>query len=432
MNSPLRFCDGIFDFGNALTILGFLFLAAMFLTRSPRKDYFFLRLGLSSLLILALSVFVPHIPGLVDNGLQAWTFFRFTFFVFLSALPIYFSFRITLTSTITVASTGYMLQHLCSRIASIIRNNSTFLDGLPATTRYHVIMLILIIPVAIAALFSVGHVARKSEFYKNNNVPIALLSMGLVVLCVLAQRFESTMDIVSHVYVIALCIIGVVSQYFFHLAFRSAQDKAILETMLREEQQQYEASRAAIELINIKCHDLKHQLSVLEGKVDGQEIARINDTIAEFDANFRSENKALDIVLSQKSYLALNLGVKLTCFGNGKAISFMEDTDVYSLFGNALDNALEASEKVEDKQKRSISLTIDERQGMVVISVLNYFNTAFTPNVAHPRTTKGDEAYHGFGLRSIKYIASKYGGDASISIDGEIFSLTVYLCPKAK
>lgn len=104
-------------------------------------------------------------------------------------------------------------------------------------------------------------------------------------------------------------------------------------------------------------------------------------------------------------------------------MSFMAEQDIYSLFGNAIDNAVEALSQVEDEEKRVVGI-IAKRKGMFVS--LQFYNYCPQPpqfSGGLPVTTKADKQYHGFGTRSIRMIAQKYGGEMDISVENQVFNL---------
>ena len=102
----------------------------------------------------------------------------------------------------------------------------------------------------------------------------------------------------------------------------------------------------------------------------------------------------------------------------------MQETDIYSLFGNALDNSIEASLQVNEN-KRIISLTSSEKNNLLFVTLKNYTKNKpiFIDNL--PQTTKDDKNYHGFGSKSIKRIVEKYNGTIHYFYDKEIFTLSI-------
>lgn len=105
----------------------------------------------------------------------------------------------------------------------------------------------------------------------------------------------------------------------------------------------------------------------------------------------------------------------------------MSPTDLYSLFGNALDNAFDAVRAVDDPDKRSISLLVQRVAGMVSVHIENYYAGTVAFEDGLPRTTKADTSSHGFGVKSMRLIAESYDGSLTMGTNGETFYLNVLI-----
>lgn len=205
------------------------------------------------------------------------------------------------------------------------------------------------------------------------------------------------------------------------------------ERLMAERERQYALSRESIEAINLKCHNLRHQIRHLSdtgaAAVDKGVLADIAREVAVYDSSVRTGNDALDTILTEKSLLCERRGVTLTCMADGSALSFMAAADIYSFFGNALDNALEAVSALPDDAMRSISLLVRRQAGMTSIHVENFHapgaHLDFEDGL--PQTTKGDRMSHGFGTRSMRATAVRYGGTIAFSSDGGTFCLDALL-----
>ena len=104
----------------------------------------------------------------------------------------------------------------------------------------------------------------------------------------------------------------------------------------------------------------------------------------------------------------------------------MKSADVYSLFGNALDNAIEAVMKLQDKSKRVIGLKVYSVGGLVTVNIKNFYQGKIDLNAEGlPATTKSDKAYHGYGMKSIHMIVEKYDGNLSVQTKDEVFNLNI-------
>lgn len=116
----------------------------------------------------------------------------------------------------------------------------------------------------------------------------------------------------------------------------------------------------------------------------------------------------------------------MSVIADGNCLSFIKESDIYSLFGNALDNAIEASIPLP-KEKRYVSLVISSKNSFVHISVQNFYEGELTLKDGLPTTKKEDKNNHGFGVKSMEILVSKYHGDLSIQGKNGIFLLNIII-----
>ena len=196
----------------------------------------------------------------------------------------------------------------------------------------------------------------------------------------------------------------------------------------------YEMSHEGIVSLQTKCHDLKHQIRAIRseaGKARFDEyLNELEDSINEYSTVIECGNQTVDIVLTEKNILCYSNHVKFSYMIDGSLFNFLTEREIYSLFGNALDNALEAVTKIENPEGRMITLRSNSRGGMIVLQVENTFagDVSLTDD-ALPHTTKTGSG-HGFGLRSIQRIAEKHGGTMTLRIEEGVFRLTVVMQPQ--
>ncbi len=198
-----------------------------------------------------------------------------------------------------------------------------------------------------------------------------------------------------------------------------------LERILDDGKRQYEYEKRNIETINIKCHDLKHQLAAMKGKLYEEQIRELSEAIDFYDAGIKTGNEALDVVLTQKNFYCAQHGIRLTCLLDGSRYGAVARHELYAMFGNAIDNAIEAVEKLPE-DKRVISVTEKSTGGFIAVRVENYFDGKITIENGLPLTDKKGEG-HGFGVKSIKMIAEKYNGGAAVSTHDDVFTLDIFL-----
>lgn len=208
------------------------------------------------------------------------------------------------------------------------------------------------------------------------------------------------------------------------------QEKEIVEHLLYERKRQYELSRENIETINHKCHDLKHQIRALEHVSEGERsdyIRELEDAIGIYDAVVETGNEVVNTIISEKALICGRRDIRLSCMVDASHLDFMSTLDIYALLGNALDNAIENVSRYADKDKRIISLTICAVGDFLSIQINNYCedNVVFADGL--PVTTKRNKDYHGFGMKSMRHLAKKYGGSMATSIADNMFTLQILL-----
>ena len=89
------------------------------------------------------------------------------------------------------------------------------------------------------------------------------------------------------------------------------------------------------------------------------------------------------------------------------------------------DNAIRAAAALDDPQKRFISVSVWEKNGLVLFQFENYYEGTLEFDGALPKTTKDSTSAHGYGLKSIQQTAQKYGGQMTLHTDNHLFLLRV-------
>lgn len=154
-------------------------------------------------------------------------------------------------------------------------------------------------------------------------------------------------------------------------------------------------------------------------------MRQIVNSVNIYDSAFKTGNEALDIILTEKNFICMSEGIRLTCVADGKVFEGFKPSDVYALFGNALDNAIEAVRGL-DEDRRIVKITQKIRSGVCCIYVENYFNGTLQFKDELPET-QNDKNFHGFGMKSMRYILSRYGGSLAATAKGGVFTLKMLI-----
>lgn len=213
--------------------------------------------------------------------------------------------------------------------------------------------------------------------------------------------------------------------------YMAEKESSSMQALLRSQYEQYRYYQSTQEMIHIKYHDLKHQITGLRAETDVEKRKEWLDRLErELDENHlvdRTGNQVLDTILGAKIFQGQKIHARFTCVCDGKLLDHMHVTDICTIFGNALDNALEAVAMIEDPEQRLIHLTIKKNKKFILINVMNYCgdveDVEDMTEGGHLKTSKYDKENHGFGIKSIRYTVEKYGGTLNIDRKNGWFGL---------
>ena len=130
------------------------------------------------------------------------------------------------------------------------------------------------------------------------------------------------------------------------------------------------------------------------------------------NANAATGNEVLDVVLTEKSLLCESRGIQLNAVANGSCLGFFEAGDLYALFANALDHAVESAVQVSRPECRVIDLLVCVRQGFVVVNIISPLRP---PEQQANRSAQ-------YELKVIRRIVQKYKGTLTLEEQGEFFA----------
>ena len=204
-------------------------------------------------------------------------------------------------------------------------------------------------------------------------------------------------------------------------------DLKMTKKMLKEENDHYEREKAIIDVLNVKSHDLKHQLMNAKKTLSNEDYEELGKIVSSYDSFVKTGNAAVDVILTEKELLCQKNNIRFTAMIDGRKLTFMKESDLYSLLGNILDNAMEAVAKLTKDEDKVISISTEEKGGFLLIHQENLYDGNIVFKNDELQTTKDDKLYHGFGTKSIKLIVNKYNGDVSIKTSDRKFVLDIML-----
>ena len=408
-------------------------LVAVFLVswKIERRSYYALRLILCVFVIFGYKFGFDAVlrSMTISSSLRLLLFTLDSFMLYcLSMAAVGVCCRCDLWAMMFCSTAGYCMQHMSQRTYLFI---SDFL--LTGLNMYWSAALLTVITAAyyIVLYRSLIRSADYRGTMLDSKIQISVSFIAVAITIFLNSfAFRASMDNAeAQAYIMIFSALAAVLVFFVEFGWLAAKkaeiENGILQQMSDSDRQQYLIEKDIIDLMNIKCHDLKHQIAGLQGQVSEKELNDLNHTINIYDSIYKTGNHALDVTLTRKALLCEKKNIVMTCILDGHRLDFLSEEDVYSLFSNLLDNAIEAVDQIEDGPKRIISVTMRTTGSAVIIHEENYMSAVPQFVDGLPHTTKQDDHYHGFGTRSIRMVCEKHQGICNMSASGDIFEVDI-------
>lgn len=218
-------------------------------------------------------------------------------------------------------------------------------------------------------------------------------------------------------------LLYIVQKSSIHLKYdKSLEENNFLKEKEKMQLTYYEMFRNREDEVRRINHDIKNNLQVMYSLDDEEKrkemIDKINCNLDKHYLKKYTSQDILNVVLNIKVKEARNKKINIDVSVKRK-LDFMEDIDVSNLITNILDNAIEATEKTDD---RIINLVIRKKMNYVIIECENTFDGEIKINKKKQLiTTKNGD--HGYGTKIIKNVLDKYNGNLEYDINGNIFKL---------
>ncbi|MGM9538946.1 MAG: GHKL domain-containing protein [Candidatus Onthomonas sp.] len=225
------------------------------------------------------------------------------------------------------------------------------------------------------------------------------------------------------------CIIYLVQTLYLEGVMKS--ELTAINNTLSQQYRQYLDFKEVSEYIGEQCHDLKHQIQEIRASYSDEEreayLREMEQAVKTYQAWYVTGNSVLDSILTQKRLYCAKHDIELTCTADGKALEGLAARDICTIFGNLLDNAIEAVSGYEERENRVIHGEVCRKQSFLIIRIDNYFSGPDGLDDQIPETTKRDKTRHGYGLKSVRYVVEQYGGSLVLKAEHHWFIVKIMI-----
>ena len=206
----------------------------------------------------------------------------------------------------------------------------------------------------------------------------------------------------------------------------------VAEEIIKQQTEQYNFLLKNNEDILKLKHDYKNFIIGILAEIKSENYSNIENRLTEqanvldkFSGDSISGNSIVDTVLRYKTSFAKSKNIDVIVTYKNLQNIYISGIDMSILLGNALDNAIEAVELVEDTDLKRIEVFVYIKNSQIYIIVKNPVKTNI--NVEHLQTTKKNNFGHGYGILNMRSIVQKYEGSVTFDCEGNVFSTLIVL-----
>ena len=178
-------------------------------------------------------------------------------------------------------------------------------------------------------------------------------------------------------------------------------------------------------------HDMKNHVIALSALSRNKEWEKMDDYLKSMESialdagGDMTGNKVVDALLFQKRKQSEEENVKWECDVQVPKGCCINEFDLCVLFGNILDNALEACVRMQRGEYRFINIQARTVKKCFLIEVKNSMD--MTEKYAEGFTNKGNPQEHGIGLLNVSDVVNKYNGAVNTEAENGIFVISVLM-----
>ena len=244
---------------------------------------------------------------------------------------------------------------------------------------------------------------------------VSLVSLGALMK---VSLYNSEMKIYILVGMSCIVVADIVT-YLFFVIMNKEYENTIKAKLLEQQNESLKKNlsdeEAFINEMKTVRHDIKNQLLTILRYADEGKINDIKNYVNVLTNNhlpnilnyISTDNSALDAVINSKIAVCNQENIFMEVNIKKNTSIYISPADIAALFGNLLDNAIEAAKNTDE---RRIQIDIHENGNYLIVLICNSIKSSVLKDNVFLQTSKPDKEIHGIGIRSVKKVVEKYNG----------------------
>jgi sensor histidine kinase YesM len=247
-------------------------------------------------------------------------------------------------------------------------------------------------------------------------VPVVTI-VSLSALMMAAMRYD---DILGYIIcgMSGILLANIITYYFFSTLNKEYENELkikLLEQNNENAEKELESAGAFVQQMQSARHDMQNQLTIISNYIDAGKygearkyINSLSDTYLPTVKSFiNTDNEAFNAIVNSKIAVCDQKNIYIEIKEMKNVLKDFNAIDTGILFGNLLDNAIEAAQETDS---RRITVDIMQKGHYLSVLVTNSIKTSVLKTNEELRTSKDDKLLHGIGIKSVKALVEKYDG----------------------
>ncbi len=345
------------------------------------------------------------------------------------------SLKLRLTSTVLI----YVVLAIAESFIAIVTGLLNLNEFIPNTNLELIVILIsskifsYIIVLALSNFKMVKSSIIVSTFHWFSIIIIPISTLISTIMLISKVSVNNSIFII--VSVLLMFLINIFVFYLYDLLMKMYNDK--MEKQLLQQQnnaysKQFEIINQSQENIKMLRHDMKNHITSLQSLIeinDNESALKYLKDIYNYcnypDKYVKSGNSEIDSILNYKINKAARFGINVNTILNIPQKLSIQPFDLSVILGNLMDNAIEATLKLD--RNRIINVSVEYERNVLYISISNPYDGKLLFKNNKLKTTHTDTENHGIGLSSVRKSINKYNGVLDTHHTDKIFYADVLI-----
>lgn len=294
-------------------------------------------------------------------------------------------------------------------------------------------------------LFYISRVILRHR-YKNpleNKSWIMLILIPIISVISLSALMLAAMDhdeITGYILfgMLGILTANIITFYFFSTLNKNYETELEIKLLKQNNEiakQNIENADAFVQQMKSVRHDMQNQLTIISNYLDNEKYLEAKKYINNLAGRYlpavknfiNADNEAFNAIINSKIAICNQKKIYIEVKEMKNVLKDFDSIDIGVLFGNLLDNAIEAAQHTKS---RRITVDVKQKKNYLSILVTNSIKTPVLKSNAELETSKNDESLHGIGIKTIKALVEKYDGMIDFFEENEEFCCHIMLYNK--